>query len=47
MIARMMIAKRFIALALLAVLVLGVCAECQSEGGWSQGGSDSEPHWRR
>jgi hypothetical protein len=48
MIARLMIARRFIALALLAVLALGVCAECQSgEGGWYQGGGDSVPRDRR
>jgi hypothetical protein len=47
MIARLMITKRVIALALLAVLALGVCAECESQGGWYQGGSDSSPSWRK
>jgi hypothetical protein len=47
MIARLMIAPRVIALALLAVLLLGVCAECQGEGGLYQGGGDSVPHHRR
>lgn len=51
-IARMMITKRF-ALMLMAwvaitVLTLGVAASCpKSEGGMWQGGSDSEPGWRR
>jgi hypothetical protein len=48
---RLIFTKRFmlqlLAWALITVVALGVCAECQSQGGWSQGGSDSEPHWRR
>lgn len=55
MIARMMTDKRqvlrLLALLALAVLLLGVCAECEQSpngrgGGWSQGGGDSEPSWR-
>lgn len=40
---------RLMMLALLAVLLLGgVCADCfGNEGGTYQGGSDSEPHYRR
>jgi len=50
MIARMMITKRLLALAMLAVLALGVLASCDNSGGgrggmW-QGGGDSAPSWR-
>jgi len=50
MIARMMIDKRpvlrLLAFLAVAVLLLGVCADC-GEGGWSQGGGDSAPTWRK
>ncbi len=48
MIARMMFTKRFLALALLAVLALSLAASCgnQGSGGMWQGGSDSTPSWR-
>ena len=38
--------KIVLAWLVIAVAVLGVCAQCQSEGGMWQGGSDSEPGWR-
>lgn len=38
--------RRFAAWLLLAVAVFGLAADCGGEGGWSQEGGDSEPHWR-
>lgn len=41
-------AVRLFAAALLAVLLAGVAADCSGPtGGMYQGGSDSEPGWRK
>ncbi len=40
-------AVRAVAMALLALLLAGVAADCSGEGGMYQGGSDSAPRYRR
>jgi hypothetical protein len=38
--------KMIILAMITAVALGGLAAECQSQGGWSQEGGDSEPRWR-
>lgn len=50
-IVRVMITRKFLfqlfAWLVISLAMLGVCAQCEDEGGWYQGGGDSIPNDRR